>query len=153
MHTKCSTKTVQRAGWEQSGGGIAGLQRHCMYIARPWRGGRMSNQPQGKKAHYKQLGPITKSLDRGRGRGRGHRAALAIWFTALVRGPGWTIDFGNSNSNSNKQQATSNKQQATSNKQQATSNKQQATSNKQQATSNSNKQQQQATATSNSRWA
>ena len=78
----------------------------------------MSNQPQGKKAHDKQLGPITKSLDRGegRGRGRGHRAALAVWFTTLIRGPQWTIHFG-SNSNSNKQQqqqqatATSNKQQ------------------------------------------
>ena len=67
----------------------------------------MSNQPQGKKVHYKQLGPITKSLDRGRGRGRGrgHRAALAVWFTTLIRGPQWTANFG-SNSNSNKQQAT-----------------------------------------------
>ena len=37
----------------------------------------MSNHPQGKKAHYKQLGPITKSLDRGRGRGKG-RGLVAV---------------------------------------------------------------------------
>ena len=63
----------------------------------------MSNQPQGKKAHDKQLGPITKSLDRGRG--RGHRAALAVWFTTLIRGPQWTIHFG-SNKQQQQQQAT-----------------------------------------------
>ena len=55
-------------------------------------------------------GPLAlASGDRGRGRGRGHRAALAVWFTTLIRGPQWTANFGNSNSN--KQQATSNKQQ------------------------------------------
>ena len=37
----------------------------------------MSNQPHGKKAHDKQLGPIAKSLDRG------HRAALAVCITCL----------------------------------------------------------------------
>ena len=75
-----------------------------------------------------------------RGRGRGHRAALAVWFTTLVRGQGWTIDFGNSNSN--KQQATAT---ATSNKQQQ---QQQSTSNSntQQATATSNSNKQQATA-------
>ena len=59
-----------------------------------------------QKAHDKQLGPIAKSLDRG----RGHRAALAVWFTTLVRGPQWTIHFGKQQQQQ-QQQATSNKQQ------------------------------------------
>ena len=50
---------------------------------------------QVKTAHNKQLGPSALSLDRGRGRGRGHRAALAVWFTTLIGGQGWTIDFSN----------------------------------------------------------
>ena len=35
---------------------------------------------------------------------RPHRAALAVWFTTLIRGPQWTIHFGNNNSNKEQQQ-------------------------------------------------
>ena len=62
MHTKCSTKTVQRAGWEQSGGGIVGLQRHCMYIARPWGGEGCPISPKAKKPIISSLVLLPKVL-------------------------------------------------------------------------------------------